>query len=189
MRQLSTFSDQLLLTTTLLADYIFAVFELVSYRYLVGNCIFKWYDSRGELSTRRRNQKREIGLILAYDQRPGKEKVTDQLVLLWRRRKRASGHFCRKIMALEGNEWSGPSNKHKDHHQIVAPKMPTPDPQKIVYLYMYLQISISNSIRHFPLINHQLYQIPTQYLGYELYHKYIDSTQPTSLITSSIDYI
>ena len=50
MRQLSTFSDQLLLTTTLLADYIFAVFELVSYRYLVGNCIFKWYDSRGELS-------------------------------------------------------------------------------------------------------------------------------------------
>ena len=49
MRQLSTFSDQLLLTT-LLADYIFAVFELVSYRYLVGNCIFKWYDSRGELS-------------------------------------------------------------------------------------------------------------------------------------------
>ena len=35
-------------------------------------------------------------------------------------------------MALEGNEWSGPSNKPKDHHQIVAPKMPTPDPQKIV---------------------------------------------------------
>ena len=35
MRQLSTFSDQLLLTTTLLADFIFAVFELVSYRYLV----------------------------------------------------------------------------------------------------------------------------------------------------------
>ena len=47
MCQLSTFSDQLFLTTTLLADYIFAVFELVSYRYLVGNCIFKWYDSRG----------------------------------------------------------------------------------------------------------------------------------------------
>ena len=54
MRQLSTFSDQLLLTTTLLADYIFAVFELVSYRYLVGNYIFKWHN-RGELSTRRRN--------------------------------------------------------------------------------------------------------------------------------------
>ena len=54
MRQLSTFSDQLLLTTTLLADFIFAVFELVSYRYLVGNYIFKWHN-RGELSTRRRN--------------------------------------------------------------------------------------------------------------------------------------
>ena len=32
-----------------LANYIFAVFELVSYRYLVGNYIFKWHN-RGELS-------------------------------------------------------------------------------------------------------------------------------------------
>ena len=76
-----------------------------------------------------------ITLILAYNQRK-------RSLISWRRR--ASGHFCRKIMALEGNEWRGPSNKPRDHHHKPSQKC-RQTPKKSVKISWFLLLPF----RHF----------------------------------------